>query len=128
MSRVLSKEVAPFNIRVLTVLLGTFNTNMGNATVLGKTPIPEDYNGSVADQMMKYMASGAFNPPGDKDKAMKAVYEVVVSEGVGAGREAERFLPLGKDLVARIKQIQDGYTHTLEVFEDVASNVNRDDI
>ncbi|KAL2166078.1 hypothetical protein VTG60DRAFT_3312 [Thermothelomyces hinnuleus] len=126
LSRVMAKEVAPFNIRVLTVQLGTFNTNMGNATILGKIPLPEDYKGSVADQMMQFMASGKFQGDGDKDKAMKAVYEVVVGEGVGAGREAERLLPLGRDLAARIKTVQDYYAHAIEVFGDICNNVYRD--
>ncbi|KAL2148864.1 hypothetical protein VTH82DRAFT_1550 [Thermothelomyces myriococcoides] len=126
LSRVMAKEVAPFNIRVLTVQLGTFNTNMGNATILGKNPLPEDYKGSVADQMMQFMASGKFQGDGDKDKAMKAVYEVVVGEGIGAGREAERLLPLGRDLAARIKTVQDYYSHAIEVFDDICNNVYRD--
>ncbi|AEO60336.1 hypothetical protein MYCTH_2309487 [Thermothelomyces thermophilus ATCC 42464] len=126
LSRVMAKEVAPFNIRVLTVQLGTFNTNMGNATILGKNPLPEDYKGSIADQMMQFMASGKFQGNGDKDKAVKAVYEVVVGEGVGAGREAERLLPLGRDLAARIKTVQDYYAHAIEVFGDICNNVYRD--
>jgi len=35
-SKVLAKEVAAFNIRVLIVSLGAFNTNMGNAITVGK--------------------------------------------------------------------------------------------
>ena len=123
MAKVLAKEVAPFNIRVLTVYLGTFNTNMGNATIVGKNPLPDDYKGSVADQTIRYMESGKFVPDGDKDRAMKAVYEVVVGEGVGKGREGERFLPLGRDLTARLQLIQDQMAHSVEVFGEVCTNV-----
>lgn len=126
MSKVLAKEVAPFNVRVLTVSLGTFNTNMGNATILGKNSMPEDYKGSVADQTMEFMSSGKFQGDGDKDKAMKAVYEVIMGVGVGAGREGERFLPLGRDLAARVKLLQDQFAHSLEVFGEVCNNVFRD--
>ncbi|KAL2163800.1 hypothetical protein VTH06DRAFT_5859 [Thermothelomyces fergusii] len=126
LSRVLAKEVAPFNIRVLTVQLGTFDTNIGNAAVLGRAPLPEDYRGSVADQMMQLMAGGTFRGDGDKDKAARAVYEVVVGEGVGAGREAERLLPLGRDLAARIRTVQEYYAHSVEVFGDICNNVYRD--
>ncbi|KAF2202638.1 putative short-chain oxidoreductase [Delitschia confertaspora ATCC 74209] len=129
LTRVLAKEVAPFNIRALTVVLGTFNTNMGNASVFTKTPLPEDYKGSVADQMIQFLQSGKFTAliNGDKDKAMKAVYEVVVGEGSGAGKEAERFLPLGSDMIPRIKGVQEYLSHGLEVFGDAyTSNVNID--
>jgi len=126
LTKALAKEVAPFNIRALTVVLGTFNTNMGNAAVLGKNPLPDDYGGSVAQQMIQFISSGKIVPNGDKDKAMKAVYEVVVGEGAGAGREAERFLPLGTDMTARVKMVQEYLAHGLDVFADVTNNVNID--
>jgi hypothetical protein len=58
---------------------------------------------------------------------MKAVYEVVVGEGAGAGREAERFLPLGTNMTARVVElVQEYLAHGLEVFGDVTNNVNID--
>lgn len=124
LTKVLAREVAPFNIRALTVVLGTFNTKFGSGNVFGKNSLPEDYKGSGSEQMIQAIGSGKFVPNGDKDKAMKAVYEVVVGEGPGAGREAERFLPLGTDMTARVKVVQDYLAHALEVFGDVTSNVN----
>ena len=47
----------------------------------------------------------------------------MVGEGVGAGREAETFLLLGPDMVARVKLVQDNMAHGLEVFELVAKSV-----
>ncbi|KAK9238765.1 hypothetical protein V1525DRAFT_387154 [Lipomyces kononenkoae] len=126
LSKVLAKEVAEFNIRVLIVSLGAFNTNMGNAATLSQGPMPEDYKGSVAAKTIDYMVSGKFDPDGDKEKAVNAIYEVVMGEGVGTGNEEERFLPLGRDLAARVKQVQDQYTHSMEVFGDVCNNVYRD--
>ncbi|KAL9042022.1 MAG: hypothetical protein Q9214_003912, partial [Letrouitia sp. 1 TL-2023] len=127
MSKVLSKEVAPFNVRVLVVALGTFNTNMGNAVTLSRNPFPDDYRGSVADKMIEVLSSGKFEPDGDHEKAMKAVYEVVTGVGVGKGHEGEKLLPLGRDLAARIKQVQDYYSHSMEVFGEVCNNVYRDE-
>ncbi|KFZ03796.1 hypothetical protein V502_10652, partial [Pseudogymnoascus sp. VKM F-4520 (FW-2644)] len=115
-SKVLAKEVSEFNVRVLIVSLGAFNTNMVNAVTTSQNPMPEDYKGSVAEKTINAMGSGNFHPEGDKEKAVKAIYEVVMGEGVGAGQEAERFLPLGRDLAARVKQVQDQYSHSMEVF------------
>ncbi|KAK9367584.1 hypothetical protein V1509DRAFT_626396 [Lipomyces kononenkoae] len=126
MSKVLAKEVAEFNVRVLIASLGGFNTNIGNVVALSRNPMPEDYKGSVADKTIDYMASGKFDPDGDKEKAVKAIYEVVMGEGVGTGNEGERFLPLGRDMAARVKLVQDQHTHTMEVFGDVCNNVYRD--
>ncbi|KAI1211615.1 putative short-chain oxidoreductase [Annulohypoxylon truncatum] len=124
MSKVLAKEVAPFGIRTLTVTLGTFNTRFSDVTIVGKNPMPDAYKGSVAEQMIDILSSGKLKPNGDKDKAMKALYEVIVGEGVGKGREAERLLPLGQDMTVRVKTVQDYLGHALEVFGDICNNVN----
>ena len=123
MAKVLAKEVAPFNIRVLTVVLGSFNTNMPNAVAFSKNPLPEDYKGSVADLTMQLLADGKVIPDGDKDKAVKVVYEVVMGEGFGAGLEVERLLPLGRDVAPRCQLMQDQFAHSIEVFGGVCNNV-----
>lgn len=123
MSKVLAKEVSEFNVRVLIVSLGAFNTNMVNAVTTSKNPMPDDYRGSLTDKTIGAMDTGNFHPDGDKEKAVKAIYEVVVGEGVGAGQEAERFLPLGRDLAARVNQVQDQYSHSMEVFGYICNNV-----
>lgn len=130
-TRVLAQEVAPYNIRTLTVILGAFNTDMPKASVGGEKPLPQGYEGSASELMLQFLSgtakvSGLAFTMGDKDKAMKAVYEVVVGEGVGAGREAEPLLPLGFDMVARFKDAQESFGHAVEVFGDVATNVNLD--
>ncbi|KAI4171643.1 MAG: hypothetical protein LQ343_004121 [Gyalolechia ehrenbergii] len=107
LTKILAKEVAPYNARALTVVLGTFNTNMGNAAVFSKNPLPDGYQGSFSEKMIQAISAGKVPLNGDKDKAMKAVYEVVVGEGAGAGREAETLLPLGSDMTARVKGVQD---------------------
>ncbi|KAI1827279.1 NAD(P)-binding protein [Xylaria intraflava] len=124
LNKVLAKEVAPFNIRVLTVLLGTFNTNMLNAYTFGEAPLPGEYKDTVAGQIMDYIGSGKIIPNGDKDKAMKAVYQLIVGEGFGAGKEKEKFLPLGSDMTARMTLVQDQLAHAKEVFGEVTNGVN----
>jgi hypothetical protein len=74
--------------------------------------------------MMEAIQSGKFVADGDKDKAAKAIYEVVVGEGVGVGRENEEFLPLGRDMIPRIELVRDRLVHTLDVFGDIAGNVH----
>ncbi|KAI0538018.1 NAD(P)-binding protein [Xylaria digitata] len=123
LNKVLAKEVAPFNIRMLTVLLGTFNTNMPNAFVFGKTPLPDDYKGTVAGQIMEYIGSGKIIPNGDKDKVMKTVYQLIAGDGFGVGKEQEKFLPLGADTTARITLVQDQLAHAKEVFGEVTNGV-----
>ena len=124
MTKVLAKEVAPFNIRALTVSLGAFNTEMTTkSSAVSQNPMPDDYKGSITEQTMQVLSQGTFTPDGDKDKAMRAVYEVVMGEGVGKGREGERFLPLGRDMAARVKQVQGSLAQSMEVFGEVCNNV-----
>lgn len=77
--------------------------------------------------MIAAISSGNLQPNGDKDKAMKAVYDVVVGVGeAGTGKEAEKFLPLGTDMTARVKLVQDYLQHSLDVFGPVTNNVGVD--
>ena len=107
-------------------MLGTFNTSFDKGASFGKQPLPEAYKGSTSENMIAWLKSGKVPINGDKDKAMKAVYEVVVGEGAGAGKEAEKFLPLGTDMTARVKLVRDSLEHSLEVFGDVTNNVGID--
>ena len=63
---------------------------------------------------------------GDMDKAMKAVYEVVMGEGAGAGREAKKLLPLGNDMKTRLQRVHDYLAHSLDVFGDITDSVALD--
>ncbi|KAJ5978746.1 hypothetical protein N7501_002088 [Penicillium viridicatum] len=121
--KVLAKEIAPFNVRLLTVWLGVFNTQFGAGCRSPASPLPVDYAGSVAAQMLDVLLTGKLVADGDKDKAAKAMYEVVVGEGVGAGRESEGFLPLGRDMIPRVELVRDRLVHALDVFGDIARNV-----
>ncbi|KAI0594670.1 hypothetical protein F4775DRAFT_586027 [Biscogniauxia sp. FL1348] len=125
-TKVLAKEVAPFNIRTLTVVLGGFNTNMPKVATFGKNPLPEEYKGSMVDKMIQYMFKGNFPVDGDKDKAMKAVYELVVGDGFGVGHETEKLIPLGKDMTTRVEAQANYLLHSLEVFGTITNNVSID--
>jgi uncharacterized protein YejL (UPF0352 family) len=123
-TKILAKEVAPFNIRTLTVILGTFNTNMINTSVLGKTQLPEAYHGTFTQQVLGLMVDKKIKLNGDKDKAMQAVYQVVAGVGVGEGHGAEKLLPLGSDMTPRLKGAQDYLGHALNVFGSVTNSVD----
>ena len=126
LTKVLAKEVAPFNIRTLTVVLGTFNTSFGANSVFGSVPLPDDYKGSASEQMIAYLKSGKVPVNGDKDKAMRALFEVVTGEGVGKGKEKETLLLLGSDMTARAKGVIEYLGRSLEAFEGVTNSVGID--
>ncbi len=99
---------------------------MPNVVQVGQEKLLEDYRGSVADNIMQHVQSGGYVSLGDKEKATKAIYEVVVGKGVGAGHEKESLLPLGTDLARRVGQVRDRLDHMMEVFGDVCMNVGID--
>lgn len=121
--RVIGQELTPFNIRTLTVHLGAFDTNFVNSGVKSAVPLPDDYRGSVLEQNLGGLTPGAFKPDGDHRKAAQAIYDVVVGEGVGEGKEAETAMPLGRDMAALMRKIMDDHEHRMEVFGDICNNV-----
>ena len=100
-----------------------FNTAFGTGCLASDNHLPEDYNGSIVAQTLESIQTGKLVADGDKDKAARAIYQVVVGEGVGTGRESERFLPLGRDMIPRVELVRDQLVHSLEVFGVVAGNV-----
>ncbi|KAL8871100.1 MAG: hypothetical protein Q9174_003003 [Haloplaca sp. 1 TL-2023] len=119
-------ELAPYNIRTLTIILGTFNTSFGSSALLSRHPLPTDYTDSIAHKTMQAIQSGAIPINGYADKAMKAVFEVVTGTGVGKGKEGEAFLPLGTDMTIRIKTVVRYLEKGLEAFEEVTDHVRID--
>ncbi|OAA73844.1 NAD(P)-binding domain protein [Cordyceps fumosorosea ARSEF 2679] len=123
---VLAKEVAAFNVRTLTVHLGSLNTNMPEAAKAGSRRLPGDYEGSVAEGTVGVMRDGRMVPRGDKDKAARRIFEVAMGEGAGKGHEGEFFLPLGEEMPARIRLVRDRLDHCLEVYGDVCTSIGLD--
>ncbi|KUI70359.1 Fatty acyl-CoA reductase [Cytospora mali] len=122
-AKTMAREVSEFNIRTLIVFLGGFNTPMGTSVVSGKDPVAEDYKGTRVDETLEFMKGGEFVPDGDTLKAVEAIYEVAMGEGIGAGTVGELFLPLGREMEDRVRLVRDRLDHCWEVFGDVATNV-----
>ncbi|KAI1207822.1 putative short-chain oxidoreductase [Annulohypoxylon truncatum] len=124
LTKTLHKEMAEFNVRVLLVYLGTFNTPMVGKVEPKLKPLDPDYSGTTTGRMYEIMGSGNFTVPGDHLKATKAIYDVVVGEGIGKGREKEMMLPLGVDMAERAWEVRDSINHMMDVFGDICNNVN----
>ncbi|TLS28141.1 hypothetical protein PpBr36_00055, partial [Pyricularia pennisetigena] len=124
--KVLAKEVAEFNVRVITAYLGTFGTNMINAVRIGAAPLADDYQGTTVHDMINVVSTGALRPAGDADKAAKVIVDVVLGVGAGEGRQGETALPLGPDVLPRLELVRDRMVHALEVFGAAAESTRAD--
>lgn len=121
--RVLAKEVAPFNIRTLTVHLGGFDTNFTYALRVSKTPLPDDYHDTLTEKTINSLQGSNFKPDGDHLKAARAIYELAVGEGVGKGKENESVIFLGRDMSRSLDDVLAKMNHQMETFRGIADNV-----
>ncbi|KAI0148321.1 hypothetical protein F4776DRAFT_660491 [Hypoxylon sp. NC0597] len=78
------------------------------AVIFSKNPLPDGHKGPVSDQMIQFLSGaepGVHLTFGNEDKAIKAAYEVIVSE---------------------VNGVQNVLVNCLEAFKDVTSNVGVD--
>lgn len=115
-TKVLSKEVAAFNIKTVTVIQGTSNTNFSKASVWSDQPLPEAYKGSMAETLLGVVKSGAVPANSDPDKAMKAVFDVSMADDT----TQHRIVPVGPDMVKRLEGLRQSVDESLDKFRDVA--------
>lgn len=94
---------------------------------LVEKPLDPDYHGTTLSTYYEIFKSGTLQVKGDHKKAVKAIYEVAVGEGLGVGKEREVQMVLGKDCAVRVGEIQAGLEHMMEVFGDVCNNVDIDE-
>ncbi|KAI0414223.1 hypothetical protein F5X98DRAFT_256785 [Xylaria grammica] len=127
MTKVLHKELEPFNVRVLLVYLGTFNTAMAKSIQAISAPLEPDYEGTQTERLFHMLRKGDFATPGDHLKASRAVYDVVVGEGFAEGLGNEIMLALGRDVANTVKRSQNRLEHMMDVFGGICHNVNLDD-
>jgi hypothetical protein len=127
MMRVMSKELAPYNIRTLTVQLGAFDTGFAGKALTTKTPFPEDYHGSMVELVLNSLQHGSFKLDGDHQKGCQAIYEMVMGEGVGEGKEQEEVIILGRDMWALMENVMEKNKHMMDTFEGVCNNVYVDE-
>jgi hypothetical protein len=127
MTKVLHKEMEPFNVRVLLVYLGTFNTPMVSSVQAIAAPLEPDYEGTQTEKLFNMLSKGDFAAPGDHLKACQAIYDIIMDEGAAKGLGNEIMLPLGSDLANTVKKTQDRLEHMMEVFGHICHNVKVED-
>ncbi|CAH0026953.1 unnamed protein product [Clonostachys rhizophaga] len=123
---VMGKELALFDIRTLTIHLGAFDTSFASNSVRTTSkPLPSDYNGTTVDKVVGSVKQ-KFTPDGDHKKATQVMYEMIVGEGYGKGKESERVMLLGRDMWASQQAAADKVLHKMNTFEAICNNVYLD--
>lgn len=135
MSEALSKELVPFNIRVILADLGAFRTpfasNSGfpakaSARDGGNEKVSKAYVGTPADTNLKRIEPFPTIAPGDPNKAAKVIVDVVLGENDGAGLAQHVRLPLGKDAMQVCRAREREFSENINAMESIASSTNLD--
>ncbi|KAH6657220.1 hypothetical protein BKA67DRAFT_554609 [Truncatella angustata] len=121
--RTLAVEMKDFNVRVLSVEPGVFDTSIIGALQFQTQPLEADYKNKPIDMMLSLQKSKSHIPDGDTKKGVEAIYEVVVGEGVGTGHENEPVLPLGREAYQMFQNHITQWKQTMDVFGHICNNV-----
>lgn len=120
MSESLSKELAPFGIRVLLVEPGSLRTNFWSVYVEPAAGMNKDYAGTPLEQVLQAFKSNKGAQPGDAVKCALRILEVVEGTGMGAGKAHLFRLPLGPDCHKRFQTKVDTLQENLLQTKDIA--------
>ncbi|KAJ5157690.1 short-chain dehydrogenase/reductase SDR [Penicillium canariense] len=124
MSESLSRELAPFGIRVIIVEPGQFRTNFLSAFVEPAAGLNPDYVGTPLEASLNLFRTHGGKQRGDPLKAAQRVLEVVTSTGLGASMENLLRLPLGPDCYQRFQAKADAVQENLAQAKEIAHSTN----
>ncbi|KAF9235492.1 hypothetical protein BU15DRAFT_77980 [Melanogaster broomeanus] len=125
MAETMALELEPLGIRVLIVEPGSFRTEGIYGNQFDESNPISDYDEERGKSVATFSAI-AGKQPGDPDKAMKAVVEVVCGEGRAKGREWPLYLVLGKDAEQDVGNKCARIIRHLAEWSDVIRNVDLD--
>ncbi|CZR52281.1 related to short chain oxidoreductase/dehydrogenase [Phialocephala subalpina] len=102
-SEALYNEMAPFSVRVFLIEPGAFNSSFADKLSTHQASMPEDYKGTSIEEVIRTveeMKGG--NMRNDVEKGVRAIWDVVMREGLAEGMKEEFLrLPLGVDAAER---------------------------
>ena len=114
-------EVAQLGIRCLCIEPGYFRTpvlSLGRNVRATSTSKFEDY-AELVTTVLGIRASLDGNQPGDLEKAVELITDLVKGEGCAAGQTVPLRLPIGRDAREAIKTICEERLKTMEEWKDV---------
>lgn len=124
LSESLYKEVKEFDVNVLLVEPGGFRTNFLKGMMEGEKGVPEEYQGTVVAAVVDKFKTSHGKQAGDPQKAVDAMFEVVVGEGRGKDLKGVFRLALGKDCVERVEKKLDWVRKDLEATREIACSTD----
>ncbi len=121
LSESLANELKPFGIRVHLFEFGIFRTNFLGAVAEGKQQ--RDKKDGYMD-IAGLMAGMHGKQPGDPEKGVLRLYEIVTGTGMGEGLQDELRIPLGSDAYGMLQSKIGSYTTTAEKMKAIANSTD----
>lgn len=118
------RETTPLGLRTLLIVPGRFRTlflSEGHLKV--KQSSIEDY-AERSESFNRMLSTEDCTQPGDVEKAVSIILDLVRREGVAAGKEIPFRLPLGEDCYESIKEKCEETLRTLEEWKDVITSTS----
>jgi short-subunit dehydrogenase len=127
LSETIARELSPFNISVLIVQPGLFQTNFAKSAVISKM-VPGTYDSTPVGHLYRRVETNISqrNETGDPRKAAQVIFKAV------AGAHPERKigkvlrLPLGADASSMLRQKMESLRGDYENTKEIAKTTDRD--
>lgn len=112
-------------IRTLLIEPGRFRTNfLSPANMKGQTQSKESAYSVMLDEKKEGLAREDQAQPGDPEKLVRMMVDIVKGEGIAHGRRVPMRIPIGPDCFADVKRRCEETLGTLEEWEDVMTSTN----
>lgn len=122
----LQEQVSQFGIKLVDFHIGHFRTKVLSQSNLKvqATAIEEyrpmlDYLAAVAPAMDNLQ-------PGDPEKGVARMIDVLMQEGMAKGREIPSRVPIGSDAVQIVRDFAKNLLNTVNEWEDLSASTDRD--
>ena len=119
-------ETEAFGIRTHLFQLGHFRTNLLDTSHFKAVPrTVEDYK-QMNDMIFGYLGQASGSQPGDPEKAVNLMIDVVRKEGVAEGKTEPLRLPIGKDALQTLRNKYEKYLELVKEWESVITTTDFD--
>lgn len=119
-------ETESFGIRSHLFQLGHYRTKILSTNNYKPVPQTIDAYKSLNDMIYGFLGQADSNQPGDPEKAVNIMIDIVKEEGVAEGKTQPLRLPIGKDALTTLRNKYVKYLELCNEWEDVITSTDYD--
>jgi hypothetical protein len=119
-------ETESWGIRTHLFQIGHFRTKLLNTNNFKAAPRTVDAYKEMNDMIFGFLGQADQNQPGDPEKAVNIMIDIVKEEGVAKGKTPPLRLPIGKDALATLRNKYVKYLELCNEWEDAITSTDFD--